>query len=42
MSTGVIVLEENGELISDDTKLVDTFNDFYINIVETAVGNLNA
>ena len=38
MSSGVIILKENGELISDEPKLVDIFNDFYINIVESAVG----
>ena len=39
MSSGVIILEENGELISDESKLVDIFNDFYVNIVESAVGS---
>ena len=39
MKSGEIILEENGELISDESNLVDIFNDFYINIVETAVGN---
>ena len=34
MNSGVIILEENGELISDESKLVDIFTDFYINIVE--------
>ena len=39
MSSGVIILEENGELISDESKLVDIFNDFYVNIVDSAVGS---
>ena len=38
MSNGVIILEENGELISEESKLLDIFNNFYINIVESAVG----
>ena len=42
MNSGAIILEENGELISDESKLVDIFNDFYVNIVETAIGNKTA
>ena len=34
----VIILEENGELISDESKLVDIFNNHYINIVESTTG----
>ena len=39
MNSGVIILEGNGELITNESKLVDIFNDFYINIMETVVGS---
>ena len=38
ISSDVIILEENGELISDESKLVEIFNNHYINIVETTMG----
>ena len=31
-------MEENRELISDESKLVDIFNNHYINIVESTTG----
>ena len=34
MSSNTIILEENGALVSEEDKLVDIFNDYYINIVE--------
>ena len=34
----VIILEEDGQLISDESKLVEIFNKHYINIVETTMG----
>ena len=39
ISSDVIVLEENGEQISDESKLVEIFNDHYINIVEKTMGH---
>ena len=39
ISSDVIILEENGELISDESKLVEIFNNHYINIVETTMGS---
>ena len=39
ISSDVIILEENGEQISDESKLVEIFNDHYINIVETTMGH---
>ena len=39
MSSGVIIVEENGELISDESKLVNNFYNFYIKIAESAVGS---
>ena len=38
ISSDVIILEENGELISDESRLVNIFNDHYINIVESTLG----
>ena len=38
IGSDVIILEENGELISDERKLVEIFNNHYINIVETTMG----
>ena len=38
ISSDVIILEEDGELISDESKLVEIFNNHYINIVETTTG----
>ena len=38
IGSDVIILEENGELISDEHKLVEIFNNHYINIVETTMG----
>ena len=38
ISSDAIILEENGELISDDSRLVENFNDHYINIVESTMG----
>ena len=39
ISSDVIILEENGELISDEATLVEIFNNHYINIVETTTGS---
>ena len=38
IGSDVIILEENGELISDESKLVEIFNNHYINIVESTMG----
>ena len=38
ISSDVIILEENGKLISDESKLVEIFNNHYINIVESTTG----
>ena len=35
----VIILEENGKLISKEEELVEIFNDHYINIVKTTTGS---
>ena len=39
ISSDTIILEENGEQISDESKLVDIFNNHYINIVQSTTGN---
>ena len=36
--SGTIILEENGALINEEKKLVEIFDDHYINIVETTTG----
>ena len=38
ISSDTIILEENGDLISDESKLAEIFNNHYINIVETTMG----
>ena len=38
ISSDAIILEENGELVSDESRLVEIFNDHYINIVESTMG----
>ena len=38
MSSGTIIIEEDGELISNEKDLVNIFNDHYINIVESTIG----
>ena len=38
ISSESIILDEKGELISDESKLVEIFNNHYINIVETTTG----
>ena len=38
-SGDVIILEENGKLISNEKEIVEIFNDHYINIVETTTGH---
>ena len=38
LGSDAIILEENGEIISDESKLVDIFNNHYINIVESTTG----
>ena len=38
MFSGVII-EGNWEIISDESKLIKILNNFYINIVESAVGS---
>ena len=38
ISSDVIILEENGKLISDESQLVEFFNNHYINIVESTMG----
>ena len=38
MSSGTIIIEENGVLVSDEKELVNIFNDHYINIVENTIG----
>ena len=38
ISSNVIVLEENGELISNEKELVEIFNNYYINTVENTTG----
>ena len=37
MSSGTIIIEENGVLVSDEKELVNIFNDHYINIVENTI-----
>ena len=39
ISSDVIILEENGKQISDESELVEIFNDHYVNIVEKTMGN---
>ena len=39
ISSNVIILEENGKMISDEPTLVETFNSYYINILESTTGN---
>ena len=39
ISSDVIILEENGKLISDESELVEIFNNHYINIVESTTGS---
>ena len=36
--SGTIILKENGTLIKEEKKLVEIFNDHYINIVQTTTG----
>ena len=38
VGSDVIILEENGEFVSDESKLVEIFNNHYINIVESTTG----
>ena len=38
MSSNTIILEEEGNLISDEKELVEIFNNHYVNIVENATG----
>ena len=39
VGSDVIILEENGTMISDESKLVEIFNNHYINIVESTTGH---
>ena len=36
-----MMLEENGDLIKDDKKISDLFNDFFVNIIEHSTGKKN-
>ena len=38
VGSDAIILEENGEIVSDESKLVEIFNNHYINIVESTTG----
>ena len=39
VSSDVIILEEKGKMITDESKLVEIFNNHYINIVESTMGS---